>query len=475
MGKKHCRFIAIMICFLLLCGWASFVHADSGYISLSSSIQGTYYEGSSLYIGWSSSAAGSYVSLELYKDGDYDSIITSYTSNTGWYYWQIPSGVSSSKPYQIKITSIANTSITDMSHEFHIYKKSITVTSPSGGETWYTKESYEITWSSEHVGTYVYIGYNRGGYTQTITSATSNDGSYSWTIPSSLTLGSSYRIYIRDYSDSDVYDYSEYFTVDERYIHVQSPQQGAMFYSGDRCQVTWESKNAGDLVTLTLYENNMFHSVLTSSTPNDGTYSWEIPPSIEGTIKDRYLIRVTSTDYGSVTATSGSFSIVQRSITITTPHGGETWYKGEHHTILWDSEFIGSFVDIELYENGAFVASLSLSETNDGEYTWSIPSSLNSSSQYAIKVSSTTYEDVYGFSTGYVTVRDTVLQQSFPILAIIIAASSGIIVCFFLYRYIKKRLPKEPKKKSANQPEPVTNTEAKTMVTDQDFDNIWEQ
>jgi len=474
MGLKQTLLILCMVGCLLVCSGNTFVQASTGWIHVSSSIQGSYYEGRSLTISWSSSGAGSSVSIELYRDDTYYTTISSSTSNTGWYYWQIPTGLSSSKSYQIKITSLANTSIYDFSNNLYIYKKSITVTSPAGGETWYTKEPYEITWTSSHVGTYVYIGYNWAGYTYTITSATYDDGSYMWTPPSSLTLGSSYRIYIKDYSDSTVYDYSEYFTIDERYITIQSPSQGATMYAGDSCTVEWDAKNAGDTVALTLNKNYVYHSVISSSTSNDGSYIWEIPANLESSSRDSFMIDVASVSYSTVSDTSGRFSIVERSISITSPEGGEVWYKGKTYTILWDSSYIGSYVDIDLYENGKFMTSLSLSEENDGFYEWTVPSSLNSSSGYAVKITSTTYEDVYAVNSGYISVQDTVLQQWLPILVIVIAGCIAGLVIITMYRYIKKRLPAKTEETS-QQHQSMKEVDVKTRVSDQDFDQIWEQ
>jgi len=55
--------------------------------------------------------------------------------------------------------------------------------------------------------------YKGSTFKSTIASSTSNDGSFSWSIPSSLTAGKDYKIKIIDTSNSYVYDYSDQFEI----------------------------------------------------------------------------------------------------------------------------------------------------------------------------------------------------------------------------------------------------------------------
>ena len=62
---------------------------------------------------------------------------------------------------------------------------SITVISPNGGECWPPGSTHNITWTSQNAGGSVKIEYstNGGASWTTIVGSTSNDGSYSWTVP----------------------------------------------------------------------------------------------------------------------------------------------------------------------------------------------------------------------------------------------------------------------------------------------------
>ena len=93
---------------------------------------------------------------------------------------------------------------------------SITITSPNGGESWEPGSSHAITWSSANLSSSnVTIKlYKNGSYNSLLSSYTTNDGSYAWTISSSLSESDYYKIRIEEYNNSSVYDESDnYFTI----------------------------------------------------------------------------------------------------------------------------------------------------------------------------------------------------------------------------------------------------------------------
>jgi peroxiredoxin len=86
----------------------------------------------------------------------------------------------------------------------------ITVTSPNGGEKWVRSTAHTITWSkSGSTGSYVKIELLKSGaVNRVIASSTANDGSYSWTIPSTQTPGTDYKIRITSTAYSSISDSS---------------------------------------------------------------------------------------------------------------------------------------------------------------------------------------------------------------------------------------------------------------------------
>ena len=94
--------------------------------------------------------------------------------------------------------------------------KTITITNPTSINIFDVGSNY-ITWTSTGDIDYVKIDlYKSGVYLETITSGANNDGSYTWYISSDDYIDSSYyKIKITDYDDNSIYDYSDYFSIEE--------------------------------------------------------------------------------------------------------------------------------------------------------------------------------------------------------------------------------------------------------------------
>ena len=98
------------------------------------------------------------------------------------------------------------------------------------------------------------------------------------------------------------------------------------------------------------------------------------------------------------------------SITVTTPsYNGDSWNDYNNETIEWTSTGSISYVKISLYRSSSSYGTYSyyeyidLSESNDGSYTWNIPSYLVSSNYYyKIRIedyyNSSIYDDSYYFT-----------------------------------------------------------------------------
>jgi 5-hydroxyisourate hydrolase-like protein (transthyretin family) len=86
----------------------------------------------------------------------------------------------------------------------------LTVVSPDGGESWVRGTTHTVAWSSTgSPGSYVKIELLKGGVVnRVIASSTANDGSYSWRISSSQTVGTDYKIRITSTSYSSITDSS---------------------------------------------------------------------------------------------------------------------------------------------------------------------------------------------------------------------------------------------------------------------------
>jgi len=293
-------------------GESGFFTIDEQFIQINAPRStSTWYIDETNTITWSSANAGNYVKIELYKNGIFDSTITSSTSNSGTYSWAIPSGLSPGSSYKIRVTSLSYSDISDESGSFSISERDryITITSPKQGDTLFREDKYTIRWQSTHAGNNVKIEYGTGSSYNTIVSSTSNSGTYSWTIPSGLSLTASYKIRITSLSYSDIYDESGSFSIGHRYININRPHSTSTWYLGKANTITWNSANAGNSVRIELYRNTRLHSTIASNAPNTGTYSWTIPTDLSPS--SSYRIRVSSRSFSNVDAYSSGYLTIE--------------------------------------------------------------------------------------------------------------------------------------------------------------------
>ncbi len=185
-------------------------------------------KGKTTSITWKEGNGGKFVTISLLKGGKAYKTVVKKTKNDGDHSWKIPKSIASSSGYKIKVSSFTTKTISDLSnHSFAIEDadtgtgtgggwtiapgklvKKITVTSPNGGEYW-DAGTRTITWKS-NAGSIVRIDlYNSGKRHSTISSETSDDGSYVWKIPADQQGSNKYQVRIQSQNDQTIFDLSD--------------------------------------------------------------------------------------------------------------------------------------------------------------------------------------------------------------------------------------------------------------------------
>jgi len=344
-----------------------------------------------------------------YSDGTTKSVNAADTS--GVWHWYVTSLDQTKKVAKIRFTphghdeAAGGVAIDDVSIVSGIPPTTgITVTSPNGGETWIRGNTYAITWTwTGSPGAYVKIELLRGQtVVGTITSSTSNDGSYSWTIPTTQTAAVDYFVRITSTSNPTIGDSSNYrFGITgpggtTNLMKVTSPNGGEVWAPGTTHLITWDSDPiyAGGNVKIDLLKAGVVVGTMTANTPNDGYFSWTISAGRAGT---DFKVRITTLSSAPASDTSdGTFTIgtgggTTPTITVTSPNGGEVWAPGSTHAIMWNpGTGTGANVKIDLLKGGAVVGTAVASTPNDGSYSWTISSTRPAGTNYQIRVTSTT-------------------------------------------------------------------------------------
>jgi hypothetical protein len=95
-------------------------------------------------------------------------------------------------------------------------------------------------------------------------------------------------------------------------------------------------------------------------------------------------------------------------ITISSPNGGEQWDRKATHAITW-TDNLGGEVNIDLYHNSVFSATLANNTASDGEYLWTPDAALPIGSGYTIRVTSVISPNVYDASAAAFSLIDAPL------------------------------------------------------------------
>ena len=371
-------------------------------------------------IRWSSSGVTEDVKIEILYNDNVEDIISSSTDNTGSFNWLIPSTGSTGNVYKIRVASTTRyATVRDDSSTFSIDNgsppASITVTTPVGGENWSRGDTETIRWTSSEVTENVKIELLYDDNVEDIiSSSTDNTGSFNWLIPSTGSTGNAYKIRVASTTRyATVRDDSSTFSIDNgsppASITVTTPVGGENWSRGDTETIRWTSSGVTENVRIELLYNGSLNSNITDSTDNIGSFNWLIPST--GSTGNVYKIRVASTTrYATVRDDSNLFSIgsdpPSKSISVTSPNGGENFKRGSSYTIRWTSSDVSESVKIELWYNGALKSNISNSAPNKGGFVWNVPLDLPLDDHYKIRVASTDEYDVYGESHTYFSIAE---------------------------------------------------------------------
>jgi hypothetical protein len=317
-------------------------------------------------------------------DGDTWVEVVASTENDGSYDWTVPN--SPSTECRVRVSEFDGDPVDSSDSLFEIVgagTDSLNLTFPNGGETLPGGQTQTITWTSTGSISNVKIEYSTDNGTswKIITSATGNDGSYVWQVPS--IESNECLVRISDALDGSPSEQSAgIFSIvlaGTETINVTNPNGSNNFLIGTTDEITWTSTGTIDNVRIQYSTNNgSSWTEIIDSTTNDGSYYWLIP----NTPSTQCLVRISDAADGTPADTSDSvFTIMypQPGISIGSPSGGESWEVGKQHDITWITSGTVGNVKIEYSTNNKSTwNTITNSTANDGSYTWTIPNAPSS-------------------------------------------------------------------------------------------------
>ena len=356
--------------------------------------------GTSQYITWTSTGNIIYVDIELYKDGILQYSIVNSTENDWARYWEIPKDQEAGADYQLRMIDVYNNSVDAWSEEFEIKViPDIYITSPHSTSAWKSESSYLITWGNSARANIsrVIIEIRKGFDLKYSLGETDNDGSYLWILPYNPEPATDWNVKISDAHNESTYTYSPSFEIyTDKSVFLTGPSTTSVWAATRTYTITWSTTGTIFSVNLSIYQGTSLIQAF-DEIENDGFFDWTIPEGVQASTDWSIEIRVS--DYEYITYQSQNFEIyIIKSLGITHPNATVVLEKGQYYDITWNTKGVIDNIDIELYKDNSFVRTITSDELNDGRFLWQVPSSLEDSSNYKIKILDSTNSSVFDYS-----------------------------------------------------------------------------
>ncbi len=260
------------------------------------------------------------------------------------------------------------------------------VTEPNGGEILYAGVNEAIHWDNSTYYTNVRIeySYDNGTTWNLITSNTSNDGTYSWSVPnldSELCL-----IKVSEYNNVSKTDISDNtFTIKPAVKIITPNGDGADLGGCTLTSITFDRSPAWNRYTIEYSTNNgiSWNTIQTNwyNNSNPATYDWDIP----NIYSDECLVRVKpyyQTAYDDVS--DNVFSIIQP-VEVIKPNFGDVLVAGSTYQIEWSSDGISNIYDLYYNVNGgSWISIVTAYNTSTNTYDWIVPNNISSNVQIRV-------------------------------------------------------------------------------------------
>lgn len=315
----------------------------------------------------------------------------------------------------------------------------ISVASPNAAVTWAEGTPRTIQWTHNlGAGSSVRLELSRNGgatwevIAASVKNATTQNGSYIWTVNGPTTTAALVRISWLDGPASDVGDST--FTIAAPSLTVTSPNTAAIWAAGTTHTITTSHNlGAGQSVAFDVSRDggSTWSSVgAATTTTTSASLSWAVtgPPTNQARIRATWTANPGVFDISDV-----NFTIAPR-VTVTSPNSNVIWAAGTLRTVTWNHTLgLGQLVNIDVSTNNGVTWSpvatnIPNSATNSGSATVRMPETLTT--QALVRVSPVSFPLDGDQSNVPFTLTSPALTVSKPNTSVLwtIGSNDGVIV-----------------------------------------------
>jgi hypothetical protein len=337
-----------------------------------------WQSGKTYEIKWVASPSIENVSVDYSLDNgaNWTAIRTNVTATDSSINWTVPDNIDvASAKIRVyhSLSDFANSNaIYDESQTFSI--TNLTITSPTNASNWQARSTQNIAWNAGTLLNTVSIYYsidNGANWKSVASGISASDGAYSWTLPDTISSAARIKIVSDDYAGVSDSSASPFKISDIEITNVSSSTE---WQAGARREIKWNAYNLSSLdIQYTTDNGSNWNNIISGISASRGSYVWTIPTNAA---TNQAAIRITSSNYPAVSATSDLFTI--KNLIVVAPNGGENWQVGSNETISWSSSYVNN-ISVELStDNGAtWLTITSHIAASNGSYSWNVPDTIS--------------------------------------------------------------------------------------------------
>ncbi len=307
--------------------------------------------------------------------------------------WTVPDTTTVGQKYKIRVTGHVHTAIQAESENYFSVTgmpsgAAISLIQPDlDGISWAHNTQHLISWSggfqNETYDVYLvhYTASDSLDYAHRLASGVSGN-TYSWTIPDTIPIDSTYKIRVTGHVHTSVQAESHhYFSITDipagTFLTIIQPKAYDTLLIGSQHLIAWNTNYHGtfklylvDVSSVTTPGAKPWVSYLGST--KGTTFGWTVPDTVR--TSDGYAICISNSD-STLVRQSGFFLVrkVKGTITVVSPNGGEKWAAGSTHLVTWKSNVHGKFNIGLLRPGGGSDLTAIATNVSGNSYAWTLP------------------------------------------------------------------------------------------------------